>query len=207
MPGVTTVLLHCIVVPCELSGPGTLPQKMNTHPRFFSPAFALVAFIIGLASASTATAQTFLTIDGIVGESKYEGFEGSMDILAFSWGAWTASASNNTGSGARAGRPELQDLALSKLVDSTSPELFFRTMSGQVIPSAKVQVARSSGDKLSVYFTLELKNVTVATVQHSHSSGDYAMESITLAYTSIKMTHVAADGTVTERSWDLTKAR
>ena len=170
-----------------------------------------MACFTALVSAPAAHAQagaTFLTIDGIIGESVQKGFEGSIDIFSFSWGAWAANVSNSTGAGARAGRPELQDLSLMKHADSTSPELFFRTMTGEVIPTAKVQVVRRSGDQQQIYFTLELKNVTITTVQHSHSSGgDFPMESVTLAYNWIKITHVASDGKVTERTWDLAKAR
>jgi hypothetical protein len=66
----------------------------------------------------------FLKLAGIAGESDDARHkdEDEIDVLAWSWGVSEAHE-GQTGAGASAGKPNLQDLAIKKLVDLASPLL------------------------------------------------------------------------------------
>lgn len=156
---------------------------------------------------ANAAVDIFLELDGIEGESKDRDFESSIDVLAFSQGA-----SNNTGFQAGGGTtqssPNFTDMSFTKYIDKSSPTLRLRMAQGAFIPRAKLSVRKAGGSAL-VYFTVELKNVTVTSVSSGGSGGeDRLTENLSLSYTEIKWTYVeqnddgSAGGTVVE-GWNL----
>ena len=64
-----------------------------------------------------------LKIDGVDGESKIDGHEGEIDVLAWSWGHESQSGSMHVGGGGGAGKANIQDVSLTKYVDKASTNL------------------------------------------------------------------------------------
>jgi type VI secretion system secreted protein Hcp len=142
-------------------------------------------FATGLLAASSAMAATdmFLKMDGISGESQDDKHKGEMDVLAWSWGQSTGEARTRRGK-----EPAvcIQDLSLTKYIDSASPELIMNSMLGEVSPTA-VLVVRKAGDRPQEYLTLTMRNVSVSAYQTGGSGGeDRLTENVVLHFESMQ---------------------
>ena len=143
-------------------------------------------FATSLLAASNAMAAVdmFLKMDGVTGgESQDAKHKGEMDVLAWSWGQST--------NGARTGRGKepalcIQDLSLTKYIDSASPELIMNSMVGEVAQTA-VLVVRKAGENPVEYLTLTMRNVTVAAYSTGGSGGeDRLTENVVLHFESMQ---------------------
>ena len=72
----------------------------------------------------------YLKIDGVEGETLRDKHAGEVEVLSWSFGG-SNSSSVGAGGGGGAGRATLQDLSITKWVDSSSPGLFQAMCSGQ----------------------------------------------------------------------------
>ena len=106
---------------------------------------------------SYAAVDMFLKLDGIQGESVDKENTGSIDVLAWSEGL-SQSGSTHTGGGSGAGKVNVQDISLTKFLDSSSPSLRQYISSGSIIPTAMLSV-RTAGDTPRVFFKIEMKNI------------------------------------------------
>ena len=79
---------------------------------------------------------------GIAGESDDARHKGEIDFLAWSWGVSKAHE-GPTGVGAGAGKPNLQKLAIKKLVDLASPLMLAATAKESHISDAVLTVHRA----------------------------------------------------------------
>ncbi|HYZ71955.1 MAG TPA: type VI secretion system tube protein Hcp, partial [Chthoniobacterales bacterium] len=64
----------------------------------------------------------FLKINGVDGESKDKAHSKQIDVLAWSWGL-SNTGSAHVGGGAGSGKVNVQDISITKWVDSASPKL------------------------------------------------------------------------------------
>jgi type VI secretion system secreted protein Hcp len=91
-------------------------------------------------------ADIFMKVDGIMGESNDDKHKGELELLSFSFGL------KNTGSivgggGGGAGTSEFASFCFEKLYDSSSPELFLGTASGEHFKSATVTFRKLGKDQ------------------------------------------------------------
>ena len=121
----------------------------------------VVSLLAALGGAPAASADIFLEIPGIPGESTAEGQENSIDVLSYSWGA-------AGGDGARA---RLQPLNVSKNVDAASPLLFQRLVQGTHIANMELIVTRGGATPF-LYLRYCFQDVVVASIQQSDSGPD-----------------------------------
>jgi type VI secretion system secreted protein Hcp len=77
----------------------------------------------------------FLKLNGLTGESKDKVHTNEIDVLSWSWGM-TNNGSAHVGGGAGSGKVSVQDLTLSKFVDSSSPKLMLGCCNGKHFPDA-----------------------------------------------------------------------
>ena len=145
--------------------------------------------------------QLFLQIPEIKGESTVKGYEGQIEVAGFSWGAYN-SGSFQTGGGGGAGKANVQDLAITKYFDSSSPKLFAAVLTGQHLKNAALHVVQSTvdGSKLEL-MTLELNEVMISSAQLGAIAvdpGTRMQESITITFASLKLTHGPSGGSA---SW------
>ena len=125
-------------------------------------------FATSLLTSSNAMAAVdmFLKIDGVTGgESQDETHKGEMDVLAWSWGQSTGEARTGRGKGSAVC---IQDLSITKYIDSASPELIMNSMVGKLAPTA-VLVVRKAGENPLEFLTLTMRNVTVS----AYTTGGY----------------------------------
>ena len=76
------------------------------------------------------TADYFLKIDGIEGESEDDKHKGEIEILSFSFGASNA-GSMSYGGGGGTGKVAMQDFNFTKRHDKASPKLFLHCCNGK----------------------------------------------------------------------------
>ena len=141
-----------------------------------------------------------LNIATIKGESKIAGFEKQIDLLQWSWGE-SNSGTFHTGGGGGAGKVNVQDLALTKYVDLSSPVFLLNCASGEHIPEATLTVRKSggkAGDDALNYLVVTMKKIMVSSVVITGTTSDDRLtESVTLNFAdvSVKYTQQTDTGT------------
>ena len=152
-------------------------------------------------ATALAAVDMFLKIGNITGESQDSKHKGEIDVLAWSWGA-----SNDPSKGGKAPTGCIQDLSLTKYVDSATPALIMNGMTGEVSPSA-VLVVRKAGSMPLEYLTLTMKNVRISSYSTGGSGGeDRLTENVTLNFESMTGQYVKqkADGSAeAPLPWDI----
>jgi len=126
---------------------------------------ALIAstLVLGLLGSSGARAavDTFLTIDGIEGESADARHKGASDILAWSF--------SMVGKGAGK-RGCIQGLEVIKAIDSASPKTIVNAATGTVAPHAVLRV-RKAGEAQGDYLVITMTNVMVSSYRVTSNDG------------------------------------
>jgi type VI secretion system secreted protein Hcp len=156
---------------------------MNKQSLRASLATGVLATSLLASSAATAAVDMFLKIDGITGETTDAKHKGEMDVLAWSWGQ---SVGAITGRGAR---PDvcIQNLSLTKYIESASPDLIMKNLIGEVARTAVLTIERPGTiGAPSVYLKLTMNNVTVTSYSTGGSGGeDRLTENVTLKFESM----------------------
>ncbi len=156
--------------------------------------------------------DTFMKIDGIAGESTDDKHKDWIEITSFSHGMnQPISVSASTAGGASAERVDIQDFAVTKILDKASPKLYEYCCKGKHMPSVIVEMCRAGGDKMR-YMEIKMEDVMVSSVSPSGSSGgDFPGESVSFNFGRIKWTYTqqkradgSGGGNVTG-GWDLEK--
>ena len=128
----------------------------------------------------------FLKIDGIDGESTDDKHKGELEISGWSWGATNLGTGSSGTTGSGAGKADLSDIVITKLVDKSTPKLLLACASGKHIKTAVLVCRKAGGDKQE-YLTVSLEKVFISSYQSSASGGGpIPEESISLNYVKIK---------------------
>jgi type VI secretion system secreted protein Hcp len=116
------------------------------------------------------SADIFLKLDGIAGESTDDKHKGEIDIEAFTFNAKQGGAASGSGGGS--GKVKFAPLRFVKVYDASSPKLFQAAASGRHIKSA-VLTFRRSGDAGDLEFlTYKLSDVVVSSYQQGGADVD-----------------------------------
>ena len=130
----------------------------------------------------------FIKIDKITGESRDSKHKNEIDVLSWSWGA-SQSGSFHVGGGGGAGKVNIQDLSITKWVDSSSADLLKACSKGTHIPKALLTV-RKAGDKPLEYIKILMEKVMVTSVSTGGSGGeDRLTENVTLNFAKVDFTY------------------
>lgn len=150
--------------------------------------------ILGTLAASTlfvcqpAAADLYLNITGIKGESTVKGYEGSIPVNSFQWGASLAAAPGAGG----ATSWSISDASFSQQLDSSFIYLFQTLPGGGLLGDATLSATKTAGLSSAPfnYFQAVFKGNQLTNLQMS-TGGDlpsvaysFAMESVTLRYRS-----------------------
>jgi len=130
--------------------------------------------------------NAYLIIDGRPGPSKSK--ENAIDILSFSFGASNTAVVGTSGGETRAGRANLADVSIMKVVDKTSPLLFDDCVTGNYLKKVDIIYDKPMGDKQEDYYKIHLEDAIITSIQDS-GSNENPMESITFAYAKIKVSY------------------
>src|ERR687886_324578 len=97
----------------------------------------------------------FLKIDSVKGESKDNKHPNEIDVLSWTWGL-SNHGSAHVGGGAGAGKVNVQDVQVTKYVDSSSPKLLLACCSGNHYPNALLTVRKAGGDSPVEYVKIKM---------------------------------------------------
>lgn len=120
----------------------------------------------------------FLKVPGIDGESTAPGHVNQIDVLTFHWGVQSSG-----------GTPSVSEIVVTKVTDSSSPALFQKSLTGQVIPKIVLDYEKSTGGKQQAYYRYELENVQITSYQLGGSAEDVPLENISFVFEKIKITY------------------
>jgi type VI secretion system secreted protein Hcp len=149
----------------------------------------------------------FIKIGDIKGESIDASHKDEISVLAWSWGL-SQSGSTHFSTGSGAGKVNVQDLSLTKWVDTSSTALMVAACKGTHIKEAKLTV-RKAGDKPLEYIKITLTDVIVSSLQTGGSGGeDRLTENVVLNFGKFKVEYTAQTkeggaGATSTAAWDI----
>jgi|SRR5665213_97809 len=118
-----------------------------------------------------ASADYFLKLDGIQGESTDNVHKGEIEIESWSWGVTNlggGQTSGNTGSGT--GKSSHQDIHFTSTMSKASPKLMLACATGDHIAEGTLTCRKAGGDQQE-YLTIKLTDVFVSSYQTGGSPG------------------------------------
>jgi len=133
------------------------------------------------------SADYFLKIDTIDGESEKKGFEKQIEIDSFSWGE-SQGGSHSTGGGGGEGKVTMNDFQFTTKANASSPKLMLACATGQHIPKA-VLTARKAGGKQEEYLKWKFTDITIASYHTGGADGGDTVptESFAIAFSKIEV--------------------
>jgi type VI secretion system secreted protein Hcp len=151
----------------------------------------------------------FIKIGDLKGESVDDKHKEEIDVLAWSWGM-SQSGTTHLGTGAGAGKVNVQDISFTKYVDKSSPNLMQYCCNGKHFAEALLTV-RKAGETPLEYLKLTLKDLMITAVSTGGSGGeDRLTENVTLNFSQFKVEYTPQkkDGTgdaAVTIGWDVAK--
>ena len=132
--------------------------------------------------------NAYLVIDGRPGPSTSR--QDAIDILSFGFGSTQNSVigSGSSGGAARAGRADVSNVTIMKILDKTSPLLFDDCVTGNVLTSVDVIYDKPLGDQQEDFFKIHMDNALITSIQLSGSQ-ENPTESVSFAFEKIKVSY------------------
>ncbi len=149
----------------------------------------------------------FLKLTGIDGESSDTVHAGEVDVLAWSWGA-SQSGTMHLGTGGGSGKVAVDNLSVTKYVDSASHSLLKHCHTGGHIEEGILTIRKAGGSPLE-YIILTMRGIIVSSVSTGGSGGeDRLTENVALNFKEFEYAYTpqALDGTgeaAKEFKWDV----
>ena len=149
----------------------------------------------------------FLKLGDIKGEARDHVHQDSIDVLAWSWGM-AQSGTMSLGGGGGSGKVAIQDLSITKYVDTSSTNLYLKCANGKHYPEALLTV-RKSGEKPLEYVKITMTDVMIGNISTGGSGGeDRVTENVSLNFAKVKVEYTPqnADGSAAatmEMNWDI----
>ncbi|PWV64784.1 Hcp family type VI secretion system effector [Plasticicumulans acidivorans] len=127
----------------------------------------------------------------IKGESKDKTYGKSIDVLAWSWGM-SQSGTFHTGGGGGAGKVNMQDISVTKWVDSASYALMDACATGEHIDDATLVVRKAGGKagQTLEYIKIKMEKIMVTAVSTGGSGGeDRLTENVSLNFAKVTFSY------------------
>lgn len=147
-------------------------------------AAGIVAASVASSTSVVSASDMFLKIGDIKGESTDAKHKDWIDVLSWSWGT-----STGTGKTKRGTVPAqcIQDMVLTKMVDSSSPQLIMSGVLGEAAKEATLTM-RKAGKEQQEFLVIKMQDVLVSSYQTGGSAGNEAqlMDQLVLHFSSIQ---------------------
>jgi len=149
----------------------------------------------------------FLKIDGVNGEAKDKVHSKEIDVLAWTWGMGNHGSAHVLG-GAGSGKVNVQDVQITKYVDSASPKLMKACCSGAHFANALLTVRKAGGTPVE-YIKIKLEGVFISEVSTGGSGGeDRLLENVSLNFAKVNVDYTPQNekggaGTAIPFGWDI----
>lgn len=136
-----------------------------------------------------ASADYYLKIDTIEGESDAVGFEKQMQIQSWSFGA-SNSGSSKIGTGMGTGKVSMQDFHFVIENGKASVQLFLATCKGNHIPQAILSCRKTGGDGTPyTYYKVTFKDLVISSFNTGGSEGSGALPTEQISFNFTAITH------------------
>ena len=131
----------------------------------------------------------FLRLTDMDGESLDHEHGKEIDVLAWSWGM-SQSGTTHLGPGAGSGKVSVQDVSVTKYVDSASHSLVQFCTNGKHFGEGFLTVRKAGGEKPLEYVKIKMEDVIVTSISTGGSGGeDRLTENITLNFAKVTFTY------------------
>ena len=144
------------------------------------------------------------------GESSLPDYKEKIELLSFSHGVAMQITGDISNSERTSGKPNHQDMTVTKYLDSASPVLNQACCMGTNFPQVEIIIARNDGGKPLELMRYTLNDVIISSLSIGGGGGDKPVETLTLNYNKItwrftqQKPAVGEHGTV-EGAWDLAR--
>ena len=133
--------------------------------------------------------DVFLKLDGVTGEARDSKHTDEIDVLSWSWGM-SQSGTTHMGGGGGSGKVSVQDLAITKYLDNSSPTLMKFCANGKHIKNGTLTVRKAGGEDALEYLKIDIDEVIVTSVSTGgHGSEERLLENISLNFAKFKTTY------------------
>jgi type VI secretion system secreted protein Hcp len=163
------------------------------------------ALVVGGETLTGGTADVFMKVDGILGESPDAKHKDEIELESFSFGVTNATSAPGGGGGGE-GRSEFSSFRFEKLYDASSPELFHAVASGEHFKSAVVTFRRRGAEQQE-FLTYKFEDLVFNHYEQGGSKEPPLLDDVGLLFRRVTVSYrpTRADGslgsTIT-RSWD-----
>lgn len=146
----------------------------------------------------------------VKGESTLKDFKDKIELLSFSHGVAMQITGDISNSERTSGKPNHQDMTVTKYLDAASPVLNEGCCQGKAYPTVDLIIGRNDGGAVVELMRYTLKNALISSISIGGGGGDKPVETVTLNYNHIswKFTaqkpEVGKEGVV-DGKWDLGK--
>jgi type VI secretion system secreted protein Hcp len=152
-----------------------------------------------------AQVDLFLKLGDIKGEDQDHKHKGEMHIESWSWGA-TQTGTMHVGGGGGAGKVSVQDLHITKIMDSASPLLMLACTSGEHFNQARL-TCRKAGSNPLEFLKITLSDVLVSSYQ-TGCSNLVPVDHVSLNFAKIQFEYIpqqanGSGGPAIEAGWDI----
>jgi len=137
-----------------------------------------------------ATADMFLKVKGVTGESSDADHKGEIEVVSWAWGM---EAPASVATGQALGRATLSELHVVKRVDQSSPTLMTYLRSNKEIAEA-VLIVRKAGSGPLEYFKIELENARLTSLR-AESHGPELVEHLQIGFSKIRVSYTPQGAT------------
>jgi type VI secretion system secreted protein Hcp len=155
----------------------------------------------------------FLKIDGVNGEAKDKGGEQrkdhskEIDVLSWTWGMSNNGSAHVLG-GSGSGKVNVQNVRVTKYVDSASPKLMKACCSGTHFDEALLTVRKAGGTPVE-YIKIKMEQVFISSISTGGSGGeDRLTETVSLNFAKVNLDYTPQTakgdkGTPIPFGWDI----
>ena len=149
----------------------------------------------------------FLKLGDIKGEARDHAHKDEIDVLAWSWGM-AQSGTMSLGGGGGSGKVNIQDLAVTKYVDTSSTNLYLKCANGKHYPEALLTV-RKAGENPVEYVKITMTDVIIGNISSGGSgSEDRVTENVGLNFAKVKVEYTpqnqdGSSAATMEMNWDI----
>ena len=169
-------------------------KNMQRLTKFHAASITCAALAaLAAPTAVQAAGDIFLKLDGIEGESTQKDHKGEIEIESWSFGMSRPIAAAAGSGMARGGKLCVTEIALMKLFDKASPAIINNMVSGKAIAKGTLSFVQPGSDIPQTYLSIELNGILISGYQASGSAGDRSADSISLHFSTAKMTYKPID--------------
>ncbi|HKG14294.1 MAG TPA: type VI secretion system tube protein Hcp [Pyrinomonadaceae bacterium] len=127
----------------------------------------------------------------VKGESNLTDFKDKMELLSFSHGVAMQITGDISNSERTSGKPNHQDLTVTKYLDAASPVLTQSCCEGKAFPTVDIIIGRNDSGAVIELMRYTIKNALISSVSIGGGGGDKPVETLTLNYNQITWNYTA----------------